>query len=151
VVTVVAGWGIAQSPYILPPALTVQEAAAADNVLIGLMVSIAIGLLILVPSLILLYGLVLQGRFDPAEGETPDRPEQAAGFNAGDLDPLGPPKRRSVVTTIVVAASGALMSLAFDGGIGLYLGIAMVLGALATGCVLLAFSLTSRLDQAEEG
>jgi Na+/phosphate symporter len=56
-----------------------------------------------------------------------------------------------VVTTIVVAASGALMSLAFDGGIGLYLGIAMVLGALATGCVLLAFSLTSRLDQAEEG
>ncbi len=151
VVTVVAGWGIAQSPYILPPALTVQEAAAADNVLLGLMVSIAIGLLILVPSLILLYGLVLQGRFDPAEGETPDRPEQAAGFNAGDLDPLGPPKRRSVVTTIVVAASGALMSLAFDGGIGLYLGIAMVLGSLATGCVLLAFSLTSRLDQAEEG
>ena len=33
----------------------------------------------------------------------------------------------------------------------MYIGIAMVLGALATGCVLLAFSLTSGLERAEGG
>ncbi|MEX1218856.1 MAG: cytochrome d ubiquinol oxidase subunit II, partial [Solirubrobacterales bacterium] len=151
VVTIIAGWGIAQSPYILPPSLTVQAAAAADNVLIALLFSIAVGLLILVPSLLLLYGLVLQGRFDPAEGGVVDRSVSVGGPDADELKPLGPPRRRSVITTIIVAATGAALSLSFDGGFGLYLGIAMVLGALATGCILLAFSLTSGLESAGEG
>jgi cytochrome bd ubiquinol oxidase subunit II len=151
VVTVIAGWAIAQSPYILPPSLTVQDAAAADNVLIGLLVSIAIGLLILVPSLLLLYGLVLQGRFDFAGGDIAERPEMVDEPGGDVVNPLGPPKRRSVIAAVTVAAVGATLSLAFDGGVGLYLGIAMVLGALATGCVLLTFSLTSGLEKAEEG
>jgi cytochrome d ubiquinol oxidase subunit II len=151
VVTIIAGWAIAQSPYILPPDLTVQEAAAADNVLIGLLVSIGIGLLILVPSLLLLYGLVLQGRFDPADGASGVAAGQTDGLGSGPQDPLGPPKRRSVIAAILVAFVGATLSMVFDGGFWLYLGIAMVLGALATGCVLLAFSLTSGLEKAEEG
>jgi len=151
VVTIVAGWAIAQSPYILPPSLTIQDAAADDNVLIALLFSIAVGLLILIPSLLLLYGLVLQGRFDPADGGVTGEPEPAHGPNADGLNPLGPPKRLSVIATIAVAAVGAALSMAFNSGVGLYLGIAMVLGALATGCVLLIFSLTTGLEKAEEG
>lgn len=151
VVTVIAGWAIAQSPYILPPSLTVQDAAAADNVLIGLLVAIVIGLMILVPSLLLLYGLVLKGRFDEDEGEFAGLVDPAAGPNADGLNPLGPPKRRSVIATMAVAAIGVTLSMALDGGAGLYIGIAMVIGSLATGCVLLAFSLTSGLEKAEEG
>lgn len=151
VVTVIVGWAIAQSPYILPPSLTVQDAAAADNVLIGLLVSIAIGSLILVPSLLLLYGLVLQGRFDEGGVGSVGTAGPAGGTNAEPFHPLGPPKRRSVFTTMAVAGVGATLSLVFDGGVGLYLGIAMVLGALATGFVLLAFSLTSELEKAEGG
>ena len=64
VAAIVAGWGIAQSPEILP-GLTVEEAAAGDETLIALLAGIAVGLLILLPSLALLFGLTLGGRFDP--------------------------------------------------------------------------------------
>ncbi len=149
VVTIVAGWGIAQSPYILPPDLTVAQAAADDNVLIALLVAIAIGLLVLVPSLLLLYGLVLGGRFDPGSGGgavvDEAMPEGTAGSRGGV--PLGSPKRRSVATALVVAAVGVALSMAFDSGAGLYVGIAMVLGALVAGCVMLSFSVTTALEK----
>jgi cytochrome d ubiquinol oxidase subunit II len=148
VVTIVAGWGIAQSPYILPPDLTVAEAAASDNVLIALLVAIAIGLLVLIPSLLLLYGLVLGGRFDPGGGAVIDEamPDDSVGPRGGV--PLGAPKRRSVAIVLGTAGVGFVLSMAFDGGVGLYAGIAMVLAALATGCVLLVFSLTTALEKA---
>jgi cytochrome d ubiquinol oxidase subunit II len=72
---IVAGWGLAQNPEILP-GLTVHEAAAAHATLVALLVSIAGGLVVLVPSLVLLFGLVLRGRFDedaPAVAEQPQR------------------------------------------------------------------------------
>ncbi len=150
VVTIVAGWGIAQSPYILPPDLTVAEAAAADNVLIALLVAIVIGLFVLVPSLILLYGLVLAGRFDPASAGQADPSDLIQGPDGDLLTPLGSPRRRSVAATIVIAIVGAGLSFSFDGGFALYFGVVLLLSALVTGCVLLAFSLTAKLEQAEE-
>ncbi len=150
VVTIVAGWGIAQSPYILPPDLTVVEAAAADNVLIALLVAIVIGLFVLVPSLILLYGLVLAGRFDPAGGEAVEDPALVQGRDGDPLTPLGSPRRRSVAVTIALAAIGGGLTFFFDGGPGLYLGVVLLLSAVATGCVLLAFSLTAQLEKAGE-
>lgn len=150
VVTIVAGWGIAQSPYILPPDLTVAEAAAADNVLIALLVAIVVGLFILVPSLILLYGLVLAGRFDPASGDVVEHPALVEGPGGGLLTPLGSPKRRSVAATIATAVVGAALSFSFDSGVALYLGVVLLLAALATGCVLLAFSLTAQPEKAGE-
>ena len=149
VVTIVAGWAIAQSPYILPPDLTVTEAAAADNVLIALLVAIVVGLFILVPSLILLYGLVLAGRFDPASGDVVEYRDLVTGPDGSPLTPLGSPRRRSVAATITVAAVGGGLTFFFDGGVGLYLGVVLLLSALATGCVLLAFSLTAQLEKAE--
>jgi cytochrome d ubiquinol oxidase subunit II len=63
VAAIVAGWGLAQRPDLLP-GLTIEDAAAGHSTLVALLVSIAAGLVILVPSLMLLYGLVLRGRFD---------------------------------------------------------------------------------------
>jgi len=66
VAAIIAGWGIAQRPFLLPPRLTVHAAAAGHSTLVALLISIAAGLVILIPSLVLLYGLVLRGRFDEA-------------------------------------------------------------------------------------
>ena len=77
VAAIVAGWGIAQSPDILP-GLTVHDAAAGHATLVALLISIAAGLVILVPSLVLLFGLVLRGRFDPAAPAVADATGAAA-------------------------------------------------------------------------
>jgi cytochrome bd ubiquinol oxidase subunit II len=63
VAAIVAGWGLAQRPDLLP-GLTIEQAAAGRATLVALLVSIAAGLVVLVPSLALLFGLVLRGRFD---------------------------------------------------------------------------------------
>jgi cytochrome d ubiquinol oxidase subunit II len=60
---IIAGWALAQRPTFLP-GLTIDEAAAGRPTLIALLVSIVVGALLLVPSLALLFGLVLRGRFD---------------------------------------------------------------------------------------
>jgi cytochrome bd ubiquinol oxidase subunit II len=64
VAAITVGWVFAQSPYVLPPRLTLDEAAASNATLTTLVVGIGIGALLLVPSLGYLYRLVLQGRLD---------------------------------------------------------------------------------------
>jgi cytochrome d ubiquinol oxidase subunit II len=73
VAAIVAGWGIAQSPDLLP-GLTVHAGAAGHATLVALLISIAAGLVILVPSLVLLFGLVLRGRFDETAPAVQERP-----------------------------------------------------------------------------
>ncbi len=58
------GWALAQDPYILPGALTLDDAAASDTTLTALVVSVGLGMLVLVPSLWWLYRLVLRGTLD---------------------------------------------------------------------------------------
>jgi cytochrome d ubiquinol oxidase subunit II len=65
VAAVVGGWALAQNPLLLP-GLTVRQAAAPDNVLVLLVISILAGGLILFPSLGLLFRLVLRGSFTAA-------------------------------------------------------------------------------------
>ncbi len=64
VVAVVVGWAVAQSPYLLPDQITLDQAAAPDATLTALLVSLGVGALVLIPSLILLYRLVLAGALD---------------------------------------------------------------------------------------
>jgi cytochrome bd ubiquinol oxidase subunit II len=64
VAAVVVGWALAQNPYFLPGELTFDQAAASDAVLTAVLVSMAVGTLILAPSLWFLYRLTLQGRLD---------------------------------------------------------------------------------------
>jgi cytochrome d ubiquinol oxidase subunit II len=62
VTTIVVGWAAAQEPYLLPPELTVTEAAAPDATLTALLVSSVLGMLLLIPALIWLFRLALSGR-----------------------------------------------------------------------------------------
>ena len=61
---IVVGWVLAQDPYLLPPDLTLEEAAADDTVLVTLAICVAVGMVILIPSLWYLYRLVLKGELD---------------------------------------------------------------------------------------
>jgi cytochrome bd ubiquinol oxidase subunit II len=68
---IVAGWALAQEPYLLPPGLTVEEAAAPDATLTALLVAAAIGMSILVPALVWLFRLALSGRLAYEEEPRP--------------------------------------------------------------------------------
>jgi cytochrome bd ubiquinol oxidase subunit II len=57
VATVVAGWGVAQWPYVLPETLEVSQAAAPSGTLTAVLVVFAFAVVIILPSLALLYVL----------------------------------------------------------------------------------------------
>jgi cytochrome d ubiquinol oxidase subunit II len=74
VAAVIGGWAVAQSPDLLPGAITIEDAAAPHATLVAVVVSLCFGALVLVPSLALLFRLVLRGRLDkelPPLGEGP--------------------------------------------------------------------------------
>jgi cytochrome d ubiquinol oxidase subunit II len=127
VAAVIAGWALAQRPELLP-GLTVEEAAAGRPVLIATIVGVAIGAVILIPSLALLFGLVLSGRFD----------EQAAerGSDRATLAPRRP--RLSLMAMAAVAgAVGLPLTLLFEGGPFLALGVLGLLTFVALASVAL--------------
>jgi len=68
---IVAGWALAQEPYLLPPGLTVEEAAAPDATLAALLIAAAVGMAILVPALVWLFRLALSGRLAYEEEPRP--------------------------------------------------------------------------------
>jgi cytochrome d ubiquinol oxidase subunit II len=77
VAAVVIGWAAAQAPRFLP-GMTVTQAAAGDSTIVALIIAVACGLVVLVPSLALLYTLFLRGRLDTPEshaaGQAPVAP-----------------------------------------------------------------------------
>jgi cytochrome d ubiquinol oxidase subunit II len=75
VAAIVAGWAIGQQPVLLP-GLTVSEAAAPHDVIVAVLVSVAAGALVLVPSLALLFTLTLRGRLG-YEGDAGGAPAPA--------------------------------------------------------------------------
>jgi len=62
------GWALTQYPYAIRPHLTLADAAAPDNVLVLLLQVLAIGAVVLLPSLLFLFGI-----FGPRAGETQSR------------------------------------------------------------------------------
>ncbi|MGH3171855.1 MAG: cytochrome d ubiquinol oxidase subunit II, partial [Trebonia sp.] len=94
VAAVVVGWAAAQSPRLLP-GMTVTQAAAGRPTLVALIIAVAAGLVILIPSLALLYTLYLRGRLD-----TPEHSPAAAGDHA----PAAPAARQAPAS---VADSGS--------------------------------------------
>jgi cytochrome d ubiquinol oxidase subunit II len=77
VAAIVAGWALAQQPVLLP-GLTVSEAAAGDDALVAVLVSVGAGALVLAPSLALLFTLTLRGRLG-YEGDADGAPASAVG------------------------------------------------------------------------
>ncbi|MGZ4316812.1 MAG: cytochrome d ubiquinol oxidase subunit II, partial [Gaiellaceae bacterium] len=85
VAAIIAGWALAQAPVLLP-GLTVRQAVAPHDTLVGVVVAVLAGGAILFPSLALLFRLVLRGTFD-------------AGWPpAAEPEPL-PPGRRIFVAS----------------------------------------------------
>ena len=89
VAAITAGWALAQSPYVLPPRLTLDQAAASSTTLTTLVIGMGVGAVVLVPSLVYLYRLVLQGRlqheFEPLDQRF--RPVAPSGNVEGEGSP----------------------------------------------------------------
>ena len=64
VAAVVAGWGVAQYPYLLGTHLTIDEAAAPASTLVALAVVAAAALAVVVPAMALLFVLAQRGRLE---------------------------------------------------------------------------------------
>ena len=80
VATVIWGWAVAQHPYILPPSLTVSDAAAPHETLVVLLIVFGIAVLFVLPSLGLLFTLVQRNLVE--ETSQPSQ-ESAAGQASG--------------------------------------------------------------------
>jgi cytochrome bd ubiquinol oxidase subunit II len=76
VVAVVWGWAIAQHPYLLPQVLTIDQAAAPSDTLTALLIVFGVAVLVVLPSLGLLYTLTQRNLIE--EGERP-QPQQSGG------------------------------------------------------------------------
>jgi cytochrome d ubiquinol oxidase subunit II len=72
VATILIGWAAAQYPYVLPPSLTIEEAARGRTTLVAMLVSLVLGSLVLLPSLYYLYSLFQRS-------EPPARTSEVAG------------------------------------------------------------------------
>ena len=147
VAAIVAGWGLAQAPQLLP-GLSVQQAAAGDETLIALLVGVAVGFAVLVPSLVLLFGLVLTGRFD--EGSSPTAgvgpaAEGGAGAVVAELQPARARGRAALTLGLVVV--GVPLTL-FASGVLFTLGVVSMLAFVGAALVLLVSPTTlARPDQ----
>jgi cytochrome d ubiquinol oxidase subunit II len=85
---IVAGWGLARWPTILP-GLTVHHAAAGHDTLVCLVVAVIAGGIIVFPALAVLFRLAVAGRFRTAELDAselkPPRPDRVDTRPSGRL------------------------------------------------------------------
>jgi cytochrome bd ubiquinol oxidase subunit II len=123
VAAIVVGWALAQRPELLP-GLTVEEAAAERPTLIATIVGVALGAAVLVPSLVLLFGLVLRGRFDREGAETQVDTRAPA---------IARPRRPITVFAILALTVGLPSTLLADGGPVQAVGVVALLAFVAFG------------------
>jgi len=112
VAAVVAGWAAAQAPRMLP-GMTVTQAAAGRATLIALVIAVAGGAVVLIPSLALLYSLFLSGRLDapqaapaPPDALVPDPPVARGAESVSGRLPRAPV---TVAIVGLLAGSGLLV------------------------------------------
>jgi cytochrome d ubiquinol oxidase subunit II len=138
VAAIIAGWAFAQRPDILP-GLTVEQAAAGHSALVSLLVAVALGAVVLVPSLAFLFGMVLRGRFD-ADERAPRPPRRGLGETGAFV--------RVGILAAVSFVVGAVSLFFFDSGWAHVVGVVGLLTFVATGFVALA-TLVSTSDDSE--
>jgi cytochrome d ubiquinol oxidase subunit II len=63
------GWALAQYPYLLPPDFTIQSTASPEVTLRLVAIALAVGALVLLPSLVYLFRIFKSGPADQAGGE----------------------------------------------------------------------------------
>jgi cytochrome d ubiquinol oxidase subunit II len=131
VAAVIAGWGLAQSPQFLP-GLTIEQAAAGRSVLVATIVALGLGALILLPSLGLLYSLLLRGRFD----------ETTAPRRASPVPRAAPRPRFLLPAAGACLVIGAVATVTVTSAWGRVIGIPLLLAFVALGFVALATAMT---------
>ena len=72
VATVIWAWAVAQHPYILPPSLTVSDAAASHTTLVAVLIVFGVAVLLVLPAIGLLFTLVQRNLVE--ETSQPARP-----------------------------------------------------------------------------
>ncbi|HEY5985615.1 MAG TPA: cytochrome d ubiquinol oxidase subunit II [Streptosporangiaceae bacterium] len=79
VAAVLWGWGVAQYPHLLNPGLTIAAGAAPAATLRATAVSLGVGAVLLVPSLVFMYALFQRGRPPVGDRPGPGPPQGGAG------------------------------------------------------------------------
>ena len=81
VTAVLWAWAVAQYPDLLPPNLTISRAAANHSVLVAVLVCLAVGAVLLIPSLVWLYAIdeTGDGRLDSSAAGHRDGSPSSAG------------------------------------------------------------------------
>jgi cytochrome bd ubiquinol oxidase subunit II len=69
VAAVIASWGVAQHPYLLPTTLTIDAAAAPSATLTTVLIVFGVAVVLVVPSIVLLFTLAQRSLIE--EGEAP--------------------------------------------------------------------------------
>ncbi|MCE0762239.1 cytochrome d ubiquinol oxidase subunit II [Pseudonocardia kujensis] len=77
VVGVVAGWGVAQYPWVLPGAVTLSQSAAPEPAQLALLVALGLALVLVFPAFVWLYWLQQHGMLQ--ESSPPSVPAGARG------------------------------------------------------------------------
>ncbi|MEV6831839.1 cytochrome d ubiquinol oxidase subunit II [Amycolatopsis sp. NPDC051102] len=136
VAAIVAGWALAQRPRFLP-GLTIAQAAGNRSTLLALIIAVAAGAVVLVPSLLLLFRLFLRGRLDP--GAVPGATGPTPPHQAGE-------RGHRVLAGVAVATllAGVIVTVLADPGWILGIGVACLIA-----CALTTFTLATA-NQREE-
>lgn len=74
VVTVIWGWAVAQHPYLLPTSLTIDDGAGTEATLSWVLVVFGVAVLVVIPSLALLYVLTQRGMLEAEQEASSDEP-----------------------------------------------------------------------------
>ena len=127
VAAIVAGWALAQQPQLLP-GLTVDQAAAPRDTLIAVIVAVAGGGIVVIPSLLVLLRLSVAGRLGDYSAD------------GGSVDPRnGPvrtpglhPVRAGRLGTACLIGGFSFLTVA-EGGWAHAIGVTMLLAAIAFG------------------
>jgi len=128
----VAGWALAQRPNFLP-GLTVSQAAAGRSTLIAVVITVVAGAVVLVPSLMLLFGLFLRGRLDG--GGYDGLPALEGRGSAGGRRP-----RLVGAFALACLLVGASLTVLVDAGWALAVGISCLFACAVSAFVLAATS-----------
>lgn len=141
VAAVIVGWALAQRPELLP-GLTVEQAAAGRSTLLATIIGVAFGGLVVIPSLTLLFGLVLGGRFD----------RKATDADQTDRQRTSQPSHAPLKLAAGAAAIGLPLTLIFDGGPLLALGVTallafIALASLGLGSAIAAYASEDKTDR----
>jgi cytochrome bd ubiquinol oxidase subunit II len=128
VAAIITGWVLAQQPDVLP-GLTLKQAAAPHDTLVGIVAVVVGGAVLLFPALGLLFGMQLSGKFDREERSVQPAP--------------GQPPVKSLSSGVAGRAAAALLVAGFgllniaDGAWAHAIGVVLLAGFMVAGFVAL--------------